>query len=176
MNGFESPTSVESTHAVFRLSWLAYANTVMTIIFFIVVSIAIGQWTAHNAQSDAAFRLGMTASAFILVVSLSVCIYNILFLKSVRVYTDDVGVWLYRGILPWSKGVRGVKWRDIEDAIYYTGFFSWVFRAYTVRVGHRFTKTSEIIVPHLAQGHKAVEHINHLHQTILKSEQAAELA
>ncbi|EGH42085.1 hypothetical protein PSYPI_06573 [Pseudomonas syringae pv. pisi str. 1704B] len=46
MNGFESPTSVESTHAVFRLSWLAYANTVMTIIFFIVVSIAIGQWTA----------------------------------------------------------------------------------------------------------------------------------
>jgi hypothetical protein len=175
MNGYESPASVESTHAEFRLSWLAYANTVMTILFFIVVSIGIGQWTAHNTHSDAAFRLGMTASVFILVVSLSVCIYNILFLKTVRVYTDDVGVWVFRGILPWSKGVRGVKWRDIEDAMYYTGFFSWMFRSYTVRVGHRFTKTSEIYVYHLAKGHNAVEHINQLHRTFLKAEQGAEL-
>lgn len=174
MNGYETPTSTESAYAVFRLSWLAYANAVMTILFFVAVSIVIGQWTAHNVQSDAAFRLGMTASVFVLVVSLSVCIYNILFLKSVRVYTDDVGVWVYRGILPWSKGVRGVKWRDIEDAIYYYGFFSWMFRSYTVRIGHRFTKTSEIFVRHLAYGHRAVEHINQLHQSTLRAEQTAE--
>ncbi|MBD8710213.1 hypothetical protein IFT47_26630 [Pseudomonas sp. CFBP 13711] len=169
MNGYESP-SIESAHAVYRLSWLAYVSTVLTIIFFIAVSISIGGWTLHNAQTDAAFRLGMAVSVFVLVVSLPLCIYKILILRSVRVYTDDVGVWLYRGILPWSKGVRGVKWRDIEDAMYYTGFLSWMFRSYTVRIGHRFTKTSEIYVHHLAQGQNAVEHINQLHQSILRGE------
>jgi hypothetical protein len=172
MNGYESPT-IESAHAVYRLSWLAYVSTVLTIAFFIAVSISICDWTLHNAQTDAAFRLGMTVSIFVLVPSLSVCIYKILFLRSMRVYTDDVGVWLYRGILPWSKGVRGVKWRDIEDAMYYTGFLSWMFRSYTVRIGHRFTKTSEIYVYHLARGQNAVEHINQLHQSILKAEQGS---
>lgn len=172
MNGYES-SSIESAHAVYRLSWLAYVSTVFTIACFIGISIGIGGWTLYNAQTDAAFRLGMTVSVFVLVVSLSVCIYKILFLRSMRVYTDDVGVWLYRGILPWSKGVRGVKWRDIEDAMYYTGFFSWMFRSYTVRIGHRFTKTSEIYVHHLAQGQNAVKHINQLHQSILKAEQSS---
>ena len=172
MNGYESP-SIESAHAVYRLSWLAYVTTVLTIVFFIAISIGIGGWTLHRAQTDAAFRLGMTVSVFVLVVSLSICIYNIFFLRSIRVYTDDVGVWLYLGILPWSKGVRGVKWRDIEDAMYYTGFFSWMFRSYTVRIGHRFTKTSEIYVHHLSQGQNAVEHINQLHQSILKAEQSS---
>nr|WP_304665695.1 hypothetical protein [Pseudomonas tremae] len=155
------------------MSWLAYANLIMTSIFLIAVSLVIGSWTAHNAQSDAAYRVGITVNVFVLVVTLAVCAYRFLFLKSVRLYTDDIGVWIFRGILPWSKGVRGVKWRDIEDAMYYTGFFSWMFRSYTVRIGHRFTKTSEIFVYHLAQGHKAVEHINHMHQTMLQAEQAA---
>jgi hypothetical protein len=162
MNGYESPT-IESAHAVYRLSWLAYVSTVLTIAFFIGISISIGGWTLNNAQTDAAFRFGMTVSVFVLVLSLCICVYKILILSSVQVYKDDVGVWLYRGILPWSKGVRGVKWRDIEDAMYYTGFSSWMFRSYTVRIGHRFTKTSEIYVHHLAQGQNAVENINQLH-------------
>lgn len=106
MNGYESP-SIESAHAVYRLSWLAYVSAVFSIMLFTAISIGISIWTLYNAQKDAAFRLGMTTSVFVLVVSLSVCIYNILFLRSVRVYTDDVGVWLYRGILPWSKGYVG---------------------------------------------------------------------
>lgn len=176
MNGYENP-SIESAHAVFKLSWLAYVSAVFSIMLFMAISVGISIWTLYNAQSDAAFRLGMTISVFVLVLSLSVCIYNVLFLRSVRVYTDNVGVWLYRGILPWSKGVRGVKWRDIEDAMYYTGFLSWMFRSHTVRIGHRFTKTSEIYVHHLAHGQNAVEHINQLHQSILRGEQssAAEL-
>ncbi|KPC03358.1 Uncharacterized protein ABJ99_3275 [Pseudomonas syringae pv. cilantro] len=64
-----------------------------------------------------------------------------------------------------------MKWRDIEDAMYFTGFISWIFRSYTVRIGHRFTKTSEILITHLAKGNNAVEHINQLHQSILKAEQ-----
>lgn len=82
----------------------------------------------------------MTVSVLVMVAALAIGVYRILLLKSVHLYTDDVGVWLFRGILPWSKGVRGFKWRDIEDAMYYTGFLSWMFRSYTARIGHRFTR------------------------------------
>jgi hypothetical protein len=175
MDAYEHPTHTASTDAEYRLSWLAYVNAILTSFFFVVVSLGIGTWTFKEAQTETAFRMGMTASVFVLVIALGMCVYNVLFLKSVRLYTDDLGVWLYRGILPWSRGVRGVKWRDIEDATCYMGFFSWMFRSYTVRIGHRFTKTSEIIVPNLAQGHKAVEHINQRHQTILLAEHTNEL-
>lgn len=63
-----------------------------------------------------------------------------------------------------------MKWRDIEDTVYYPGFVSWLFRSCTVRIGHRFTKTSEIFVYHLAQGNKVVGKINTLHQSNLATE------
>ncbi|WP_427114932.1 hypothetical protein [Pseudomonas aeruginosa] len=43
-----------------------------------------------------------------------------------------------------------------------------------MRIGHRFTKTSEILVSHLARGNKAVEHINQLHQSLLRAEPAVD--
>lgn len=88
--------------------------------------------------------------------------------------TRDV-VWLFRGILLWQRAAWGVKWRDIETASYYTGFFSWILRSYTVRVGHRFTRTSEIVVGHLARGNQAAAHINGLHQMMLRNEEAGEI-
>jgi hypothetical protein len=176
MDGYEHPTRTASVHAEYRLSWLAYIYPVRTLLLSVAVSLGIGALTFYQAPTKAVYWMGMFASVFIAIVALGICVYNILILKSIRLYTDDIGVWLYRGILPWSRGVRGVKWRDIEDAMYYTGFSSWMFSSYTVRIGHRFTKTSEIFVYNLASGHKAVEHINQLHQNILKAEQTTELA
>jgi hypothetical protein len=81
-------------------------------------------------------------------------------------------VWVFRGILPWSKGVSGVKWRDLEDAVFFPNFLSWLLRSYTIRVGHRFTKTSEIVLPNIARGHEAVAHINERHrQTLARAPQ-----
>jgi hypothetical protein len=71
---------------------------------------------------------------------------------------------LFRGILPWNKGVAGVKWRDVEDAVFYTGFLSWAFNSHSLRVGHRFTKASEIFLGNVRHGRQAVEHINELHR------------
>ncbi|WP_080438318.1 hypothetical protein [Pseudomonas syringae] len=76
MNGFEHPTRETPAHAVYRLSWLAYANVIMTSIFLIAVSLVIGSWTTHNAQSDAAYRVGITVNVFVLVVTLAVCAYR----------------------------------------------------------------------------------------------------
>ncbi len=72
MNGYEHPTRDTLVHAVYRLSWLAYANVIMTSIFLIAVSLGIGSWTSHNAQSDSAYKIGITFSVFVLLVSLAV--------------------------------------------------------------------------------------------------------
>ena len=66
-----------------------------------------------------------------------------------------------------------VKWRDLEDAVYFTGFLSWALRSYTIRIGHRFTKTSEIVLPNIARGNLAVEHINQLHREVLAQKENA---
>lgn len=95
--------------------------------------------------------------------ALALCVYQVLYLRSLRLFTDNEGVWLYRGILPWNKGIIGVKWRDVEDAVYLTGFVSWAFNAHSVRIGHRFTKTSELTIANVKDGRDAVAHINEVH-------------
>ncbi|RMS05963.1 hypothetical protein ALP75_200286 [Pseudomonas syringae pv. actinidiae] len=84
MNGYEHPTRDTPAHAVYRLSWLAYANVIMTAIFLIAVSLGLASWTTHNARSDSTYKIGITFSVFVLVVSLAVGIYRIFYLKSVR--------------------------------------------------------------------------------------------
>ncbi len=69
-----------------------------------------------------------------------------------QLYYDDFGVWVTSGVLPWQKGVSGVKWRDMDEATYEQGFLSWITRSYTVRIGHRFTKASEIRLTNIARG------------------------
>ena len=88
--------------------------------------------------------------------------YRILLVRSVHLYADSKGVWLYRGILPWNRGVVGVKWRDMEDAAFTSGFSSWLFNSYTVRVGNRFSQQSEILVHNIADGREAVNRLNEM--------------
>ena len=88
--------------------------------------------------------------------------YKWLLLRSVRLYYDDIGVWVYQGILPWSKGMRGVKWRDMDESTFVTGFWSWMLRSYTLRISHRFTKESEILLTHMYKGKEVSQQINQL--------------
>lgn len=145
----------QAIHANFRMAWTAYIRPL--IVFPALFS--VGALFKANGYSS----VGITIC--VLVVSLMVI--RILTIRSVLLYTDDDGVWVYNGIFPWSKGTTGVKWRDIEDAVYFTVFWSWLFKSYTVRIGHRFTKTSEIVLTHIARGNLAVEHINRLHREVL---------
>ncbi|MDR1912358.1 MAG: hypothetical protein LBQ52_08460 [Helicobacteraceae bacterium] len=96
-------------------------------------------------------------------------IYNILYLRSFSLYTDNDGVWKYSGILPWSKGASGVKWRDLDTASYYPSFLSWLLKTYSVRVAHRFTKDSEIVMGSVFNGRQAAMHINELHKKFISN-------
>ncbi|MCC2972764.1 hypothetical protein [Massilia sp. IC2-476] len=138
-------------------SWLAYAGVLAlaVLLFFVALPLAF-----HWNEMAAAGVLGASA----LIVG-----YQFLQVRSVQLYYDEVGVWVVSGVLPWAKGVQGVKWRDMDDATYVNGFVSWATRSYTVRIGHRFTKESEIVLHHIARGRQAVETINALHQQMIRS-------
>jgi len=87
----------------------------------------------------------------------------------VQLYYDDVGVWVYAGVLPWKKGVTGVKWRDMDEATFVQGFWSWITRSYTIRIGHRFTKASEIVLTDIAKGKDVVTTLNARQQELIRA-------
>lgn len=138
-------------------SWTAYVRVVLIglALFFVVTPLA---WQASAA-----------AGAVVLAISLAFVVYQFLLLKSFHLYFDDIGVWVYSGILPWNKGVAGVKWRDLDEAVYFQSMGSWLFKSYSVRIGHRFTKSSEMLLSHWARGHEAVMAINGQHQGLVRA-------
>ncbi|MDT8893301.1 hypothetical protein RSO41_01425 [Halomonas sp. I1] len=147
----------------FTMSWTAYVRPIIIFLVMVVIGLAL---TGTRDWLGAIFILFW----------LSVCVVQILTIRSIVLYTDAEGVWVYRGIFPWSKGMFGIKWRDVEDATFVQNFLSWVFKSYTVRVGHRFTKASEIVLPHIRRGSDAVMHINERHRHACSAEQAENLA
>jgi hypothetical protein len=117
----QAPTSDITTLA--RKSWTAYVSVCVAFFVLGVIVIPICLWFSKTA--------GVIAGLLILVA----LAYRIAELRAFHLYWTDAGVWAYTGILPWSRGVRGVKWRDIDDATYTRGMLSWMLRSYSIRVG-----------------------------------------
>ncbi|WP_281661194.1 hypothetical protein [Microvirgula aerodenitrificans] len=138
----------------YRLSWIAYIKAVGLFFVLSAIGVALGM-------------LSQWLSVTTVFIALATFSYQVLYLRSTILFTNVDGVWLFRGVLPWNKGVIGVKWRDIEDAVFFTGFVSWACNSYSIRVGHRFTKASELAIAHLRDGRNAVAHINELHRAKL---------
>ena len=151
-------SSPAHAHVVGTKSWIAYFGTLVlaALLFFALLPIA--------------FLWNEIAAGVVLVVSALVVGYRLLLLRSVQLYYDDVGVWACSGILPWKKGVTGVKWRDMDEATFAPGFWSWVTQSYTVRIGHRFTKSGEIVLTHIGRGKAAVATLNACQQELLRTD------
>lgn len=137
-------------------AWTAYIGSVILALILFLGAL------------PAAFQLSELAAAIVLALSALLVGYRVLQIRSYQLYYDDVGVWLSSGILPWSKGVTGVKWRDMDEATFTPGFFSWLFKSYTIRIGHRFTKTSEIVLTSMARGKDAVIALNARQQEMIR--------
>jgi len=153
----DKAATTAQAHVVGVKSWLAYAGVaaLAALLFFVALPLA--------------FYWNEMAAAAVLGVSAVLVAYRFLLVRSVQLYYDDVGVWVYSGVLPWKKGVAGVKWRDMDDATYVNGFVSWITRSYTVRIAHRYTRESEIVLHHIAGGRQAVETINARHQQMIRA-------
>lgn len=139
----------------FGVSWLAYL--VPSFIFLVVLAGGV-LLCQHSVVSG----------VVLIVVALALYAYHFLMLRSIRLYADEMGVWAFRGILPWAKGVSGVKWRDLDEAVFYQSFFGWVFKSYTLRIGHRFTRGSEIVAANIFRGDMAVREINQHHMDLIR--------
>jgi hypothetical protein len=138
-------------------SWLAYAGVAALAVILFGVLLPL------------AFVWHEMAALAVLILSALLVGYQFLLVRSVQLYMDDLGVWVHAGVLPWKKGVSGVKWRDMDEATFVNGFTSWATRSYTVRIGHRFTKDSEIVLTNIARGKDAVASVNARHQALIRS-------
>jgi hypothetical protein len=143
---FTQPPAGEIT-TLGRKSWTAYVGVTVAGVFGILI-VALLWHVSHEAALIA---------LVLVVVWLA---YRFVELRSVHLYFNESGVWLYSGVFPWSRGVRGVKWRDVDDATFSQGFWTWISKSHRVRVGHRFTRSNELIVPAIAHGDRAVMAIN----------------
>ena len=137
-------------------SWTAYIGLFILALLFLAAAMVTFVWMPPAA-------LGVLALA-VLVIG-----YRWLVIRSYRLYYDDVGVWAFSGVLPWKKGVSGVKWRDMDEATFEPGFWSWIFKSYSIRIGHRFTKSSEIFLTGMARGKEAVATLNTRQQDMIRS-------
>lgn len=138
-------------------AWTAYLNVALLAILLFGFGLRM------------AFHYSELAAGALMLVSVLVVGVRILSIRSVQLYYDDVGVWLYSGILPWTRGVQGVKWRDMDEASFVQSFWSWLFRSYSIRIGHRYTKANEILLTRMANGKDAVARLNAQHQALIRS-------
>lgn len=138
-------------------SWTAYIGLIL-LALFVLLPIAVFSWSYS-------WMLGLAVSALVL----AFIAYKALFTRSYSIYYDDIGIWVYSGILPWNKGVSGVKWRDLDETVYFQTFWSWLFKSYSIRIGHRFTKSSEIFLTHMHKGHDSAMEINARHHALVQA-------
>lgn len=137
-------------------SWIAYLGLALLAVILFGVLLPLS------------FLATPILAAAVMLVSSIIVVYRFLLIRSVQLYYDDVGVWMYSGVLPWKKGIAGVKWRDMDEATFEQGFWSWISGSYTVRIGHRFTKASEIRLTDIAAGKDAVAKLNSYHQNLIR--------
>ena len=138
------------------VSWTGHVQPTVITLVFVAIGLAI------------AWALCLIGMAWI-IGWVSLYAYGFLVRRSLKLYADENGVWVFKGILPWAKGTSGVKWRDLDEAVFFPGFFGWVFKSYQLRIGHRFTKSSEIVLGHIRGGDTAVQEINQLHIEMVRN-------
>jgi hypothetical protein len=143
-----------------RKSWTAYVGIVVRLVIVIALAITAVYWQPTYWH----------VAALILLVAMLFIGYQFAILRSYQLYYDDIGVWIYSGILPWKRGVAGVKWRDLDEATFHNSFWSWISRSYTIQLKHRFTKTSEIVEADMANGKQVVITINQQHQQHIRQQ------
>ena len=133
-----------------RKSWVAYVGVILLGVIATLLAAMFGV-TFHSNH----LLIGLVYA-----VVMAYVIYRVCYIKSHHLYFDDTSVWFFSGIFPWNRGVYGVKWRDISEAVYYTKFWSWALNSYEIRVGHRFTNESELRISNMKAGNNAVAMIN----------------
>ena len=149
-----------SPFLVFRLSWVAYVRETWAFVIRLIVCAIAASVLSWALDRFAQTQTQAWLPALGLLAAIAWTVYSVMLTSSVRLFTDENGVWMQSGVFPWEKGVTGVQWRDLGQAGFTQGFSGWALGSYDVRVSHRFTAATELYVRNLHRGNLAVEHIN----------------
>lgn len=150
----------ESPFLVFRLSWVAYVRETWAFVVRLLICGILATLASLALDRFAGMRTEAWLPVLGLVAAIAWTVYSVMLTGSIRLYTDESGVWMRSGVFPWEKGVTGVQWRDLGQAGYSQGFASWALRSYDVQISHRFTTGAELSLRNVHRGNLAVEHIN----------------
>lgn len=149
-----------SPFLVFRLSWVAYVRESWAFVVRFLLCGIVATLISLGLDRYAHMHTEAWLPVLGLLAAIAWTVYSVMLTNSVRLFTDENGVWLQSGLFPWEKGIAGVQWRDLGQAGYTQGFASWALRSYDVRVSHRFTTGAELYLRNVHRGNLAVEHIN----------------
>ncbi len=150
----------QSPFLVFRLSWVAYLRETWLFLIRVLVWGIVATLISLGLDRFAHMKTDAWLPVLGLAVAVLLTVYSVMMTRSVRLFTDENGVWMQSGVFPWERGVSGVQWRDVGQAGYTQGLASWALRSYSVRISHRFTTGAELNLRHVHRGNLVVEHIN----------------
>jgi len=161
----EDSQATKESSQIYRISWLGYIRPVIKFLVILVLCAlfilnldAIAAMINFPALISSPFAIAVPA-VIALLASISF-VLRIYYLRTLKFIINHDGVYLFRGIFPWTKGTTGTLWQDIADAQYFPGFIAWLTKTYSVQVRFRFNKSNETFVPYIWNGHRAVMAIN----------------
>lgn len=159
---------INDSALTYRISWIGYIKPL--VLLAVVASLCAGMILARDygstaMQTQLASPFFVITPVCVILVALISFVLKIYYLRTLRFIINGDGVYLFKGIFPWTKGTTGTLWQDIADAQYFPGFIAWLTKSYSIQVRFRFNKSNETFVPYIWNGHKAVMTIN---QTLQK--------
>ncbi len=153
-------TDQHSPFLVFRLSWFAHLRELWSLVVRVFICASVAVLISLALDRFAHLHTVTWLPGLGIVAAVVWTGYSLMLTNSVRLFTDENGVWMQSGIFPWQRGISGVQWRDLGQAGYTQGFASWALRSFDVRISHRFTTGAELFVRNVHRGDLAVEHVN----------------
>ena len=91
-----------------------------------------------------------------------------LHIKSITLFVDENGVWVYEGILPWNRGYYGIRWVDFEEGLFYPNIVSYFTKSYTIELRHKYKNDSNITLTQMHNGDIAITKINEIYNDFIK--------
>lgn len=164
----------EDSARIYRISWIGYIRPVflLTVVTALCIAvILVRDLGSPSMQAQLANPLFVIAPVCVIVLAVIWFVLKFYYLSTLRFIINTDGVYLFRGIFPWTKGQTGTLWQDIADAQYFPGFIAWLTKTYSVQVRFRFNKSNETFVPYIWNGHQAVMLINQTLQDRARSGQ-----
>ena len=95
-------------------------------------------------------------SAIVLLIGVLIFFY----IRSYRLFVDDAGIWVFRGIFPWDRGIYGLRWEEYGLAVFYQNPLSWILKSYTIHVKNKYKEETIIDLSDMYRGDEAVSQIN----------------